>query len=346
MSAEDLFDDPIIIVPDDLVFELPELAADPVADPVEDLSASQPEELALEDDLDSAALVAPRLWLCLGLVAAVCFVVFVVYGWTYYTLPVGERPFHVADRLLRASGRLGLSFGVAGTVLMVLNLTYLIRKRLLGLEWLGSLRGWMGFHVVTGLVGPALILLHSGFAPYSAVGTLAFVAMLVVVCAGLIGRFIYALVPRSVEGKELDLEEVRRRVLQHESRLVRIGIDPAALVVGSPETPVTERRPLYQTVARIVRGDRESRRRLQQVKQALRKAKVGPHCRDRKLVARVVREFFRERQWLVRYQELRHLMGVWRYLHRWLAVLMLLVVLFHVVLAVRFGSLWVLGGTG
>ena len=39
----------------------------------------------------------------------------------------------------------------------------------------------MGFHTLAGLTGAALILFHANFIPYSALGLLAFSAMLIVV---------------------------------------------------------------------------------------------------------------------------------------------------------------------
>ena len=59
----------------------------------------------------------------------------------------------------------------------------------------------------------------------------------------------------------------------------------------------------------------------------------------------LLKRLARERMWLERYRELRSLMGSWRFFHRWLALLMLAVVLCHVVIAFMFGDLWVLRGS-
>jgi cytochrome b561 len=48
--------------------------------------------------------------------------------------------------------------------------------------------------------------------------------------------------------------------------------------------------------------------------------------------------------WLDRHRELRSLMASWRFLHRWLALLMLAVILCHIVVAFKFGDLWILRG--
>jgi len=267
-----------------------------------------------------------------------------VAGLGYYRSPVAERPFHPDHPFLRPSGRLGLVFAAAGTGLMFLNLSYLARKRLGFLARAGRLRTWMDFHVLTGLVGPALIVLHSAFAPRSALGILSFSSMLVVVATGIVGRFIYARVPRSLEGRELEIEEVRKAIAHHRAEIEAAGVDLGVLD-GPPVDGVGHGDPppgLLASLRTVLRGDR----RMRDEYRALRATVLGsPVLRPRAgailpLAARLVRE----RLWLARYRELRGLMGSWRFFHRWLALLLLIVILFHIVLAWIFGDLWMLGG--
>lgn len=282
----------------------------------------------------------PRFLVILAVVACVFFASVLVVGWSYYTTPVQDRIFHPHHGILRPSGRLGLLAGVIGTWLMALNLTYLMRKRILWVRWLGPLKGWMDFHVLTGLVGPALILLHSAFAPYSALGTLSFAAMLIAVATGTVGRYIYARVPRSIEGHELEFDEVRKRLLAYQERLSEVGVSlaPVELDVGT----VSETRPagFLRSLAAVLRGGRDSRREYRELRSAVcSRRELVPY---RRRILPLLRKLCRERQWLLRYQELRSLMGHWRFFHRWLAVVMLLVVLFHIALAAKFGDLWIL----
>ncbi len=99
----------------------------------------------------------------------------------YYVLDAGQRALSPYHELLRPSGRAGLSYGVAGTIFMALNISYLIRKRLIAIAWPGLLRSWMAFHVFTGLLGSSLVVVHSAFLPRSALGILAFAALIIVV---------------------------------------------------------------------------------------------------------------------------------------------------------------------
>ncbi len=56
----------------------------------------------------------------------------------------------------------------------------------------------------------------------------------------------------------------------------------------------------------------------------------------------LLKQFCRERSWLLRYHELRGLLGSWRFFHRWLAIVMLAVAAFHIGLAIRYGDLWII----
>ena len=316
----------LVTIPEQVVGELPPKATETAG------TSSRPKTL----------FVMPRLFLAFGIASAVLFASLFVAGWSYYSLPVLHRPFHSLHPLLRSSGLVGLSAGAVGTGLMVLNLSYLVRKRLLNLKWLGSLRSWMSFHVLTGLVGPALIVFHTAFAPQSSLGILSFAAMLVVVGAGVLGRYIYGQVPRSLEGRELELVEARQRLEIYRKSLLQLEVSSSLLESEAQPAVPEEAGGLLTTLVRVLYGDRESHREFRQLRRAVRSNReLRPHA---KTIIPLLRKLCKERQWLTRYQELRSLMGAWRFLHRWLAILLFLVVLFHVVLAVNFGELWIFGG--
>ncbi len=71
---------------------------------------------------------------------------------------------------------------------------YSLRKLRSDARW-GSTAAWLRFHMVTGLVGPYMVLLHTAMR-FSGLAGLAMLLTVVVVASGLIGRYIYTLVPR------------------------------------------------------------------------------------------------------------------------------------------------------
>jgi hypothetical protein len=257
----------------------------------------------------------------------------------YYLLPVVQRPLQPAHEFLRSSGYGGLSFGAVGTVLIFLNLSYLVRKELLHVQWLGNLRSWMSFHVVTGLIGGLFILLHSSFLLRSALGTIAFLAFAIVITTGVVGRYIYAHTPRSLEGTELEIDEVRKRLKEYRATLEKMGMPQELFkTILEPLRPTTENKGILGSLAGMITGDRQLKRtyadlhKIVQTSPALRP--LGPDIMPLAL------RYYKELQWLYRFQELRGMMGSWRFFHRWLAILMVSAVIFHVVVAATMGNLW------
>jgi hypothetical protein len=229
----------------------------------------------------------------------------VYIGADYYHLPAAARPAHPQHALLRSSGTIGLACGIAGTALFLVNLSYLLRKRLLSLPWLGTLRAWMGMHLVSGTLGALLILFHSAFLPRSAIGLLALVGLGIVIGTGLVGRYLYALVPRARDGHEMEAPELRAHLLALRKELDAAGI-PEELLGGRKELRILKQR---------LRGRPEAR------------------------LLPLAREFSRDRRRLARLNELRALLGSWRFFHRWLAIVMLILAAFHIAIALRFGDL-------
>ncbi len=288
-----------------------------------------------------------RVWLAfvaMGLLSAGALAGVGLGGWDYYALPAAERPLHPRHDLLRSSGLVGLSCGLAGTALILFNLSYLVRKRLAHVTWLGTLRSWMHFHVWSGLTGAGFIVLHCSFLPRSSLGILALAGLGVVVVTGVVGRYIYSNVPRSLAGRELDREEVRERLAKLRERLEAWGVEARLLEPPAAPAGLGPAKGVLARLAAVVAGNRTTRddyRRLQASLQAQPELKaIAPR------ILPAARRFYRGRQWLARYTELRALMGSWRFLHRWLAIVMLVLALFHIVLAIRFGDLWILGGRG
>jgi hypothetical protein len=95
-----------------------------------------------------------------------------------------------------ASGLVGHGIGVVGFVLMLMTETlYSIRKLLIDARW-GSMAAWLRFHMVTGLVGPYMVLLHTAVR-FQGLAGVAMLLTVVVVVSGVIGRYIYTAMPRT-----------------------------------------------------------------------------------------------------------------------------------------------------
>jgi hypothetical protein len=94
------------------------------------------------------------------------------------------------------SGLVGHGIGIAGFILMLMTATlYSLRKLRADARW-GSTAGWLRFHMVTGLVGPYMVLLHTA-TKFNGLAGLTMLLTVVVVISGLVGRYLYTRVPRT-----------------------------------------------------------------------------------------------------------------------------------------------------
>lgn len=113
----------------------------------------------------------------------------------------------------RASGDLtaetgaGYLLGIVGGAMMLILLIYPLRKRLPGLRVLGGVPGWFRFHMILGIAGPILVILHSNFKLGSLNSSIALATMLVVASSGLVGRFLYGRIHHGLYGRRAQLRE-------------------------------------------------------------------------------------------------------------------------------------------
>ena len=93
---------------------------------------------------------------------------------------------------------------------------YPLRKRWAWLGRQGSSRHWLDIHVLLGLSAPFIIALHSSFKFHGFAGV-AFWIMLAVSISGVIGRYLYAQIPRRVNAAEIsrrELQEMHQNLAQ------------------------------------------------------------------------------------------------------------------------------------
>lgn len=83
-------------------------------------------------------------------------------------------------------------------MMLMTETLYSLRKRAMRRPR-GSMRAWLQFHIVTGIVGSYLVVLHSAWSFNGLAGWLTFMTI-VVVASGFVGRYIYTAVPRTADG--------------------------------------------------------------------------------------------------------------------------------------------------
>jgi hypothetical protein len=96
-----------------------------------------------------------------------------------------------------------------GTLLIIIGVFgYIAKKKYRALARFGRLKYWLEFHIFLCSLGPVMILYHTAF-KFGGLVSISFWSMVAVVASGVIGRFIYIQIPRTIEGRELSLYEIQ-----------------------------------------------------------------------------------------------------------------------------------------
>jgi len=162
-----------------------------------------------------------------------------VYGFDYYLLGLVQRPFSPKYMILRPSGSLGLWLGVLGAVMFLGIFLYPLRKRWNWLRRQGNTRHWLDFHVLLGLTAPLIIAFHSSF-KFRGIAGMAFWIMSAVALSGIVGRYLYGQIPRSLTAAELSMKEAQDLLAQWSQQLDAQKVVPAAALASFFDLPGAE----------------------------------------------------------------------------------------------------------
>jgi hypothetical protein len=131
-----------------------------------------------------------------------------INGYEYYSTTLEERFFDAQHNILKPSGNWGHGFGIVGTLMMITGVSiYMARKRFRILFNFGYLKHWLELHIFLCTVGPVLVLYHTAF-KFGGIVSISFWSMVLVVLSGVVGRFIYVQIPRTIQGHEMGINAV------------------------------------------------------------------------------------------------------------------------------------------
>lgn len=268
--------------------------------------------------------------------AAVGAVVFVgLGGWEYYRAPLGTRGYLPEHALLRPSGPIGLTLGVAGVVSMLMTLPYAVRKRWKPLARVGTVKQWLEVHIFFGIVGPVLITMHTSF-KFNGLISVGYWLMMTVWASGFVGRYLYVRIPKTIRGVELSLVQVGDRVTELQRQLHAAKLPDAIRreldAFDEAVTPTVGRTP---GAIDLFFGELRVRARLMLLRRHLRAAGV-----DVASIAALV-DLATERATLARrmahLKRTRHLFELWHVFHRPLVYGLFGIVVLHVGVALYLG---------
>jgi thioredoxin reductase/Pyruvate/2-oxoacid:ferredoxin oxidoreductase delta subunit len=260
-----------------------------------------------------------------------------IAGWHYYKIPVAQRRYSPSHAMLRPAGPWGHGIGIVATLVMMSNFLYAVRKRVRAFKGAGPIRGWLTFHQFVGFMSPLTIAFHAAFQSNNTVATSTAVALGIVVITGIIGRFIYGLIP-SAEGRASELGELSARFERLKQRVTKMTEGTTDVLRVNSLLDRAIEKPTRGVVGQLMYLPWQHLRdagELRRVRPLF--AKKG-HYRD------FVDAFHRMRTLQVQvgfFKNLKKLMSVWRVLHVILAVVLVVLIAGHIALSLYLGYMWI-----
>lgn len=279
----------------------------------------------------------------IGLMVSIVFITFfllVNYGLSYYQLSLADRVYDSNHSSLKPSGAIGHGLGIVGSLLMIIGVsTYMARKRYRFMSRLGQLKHWLEFHIFLCTLGPILVLFHTAF-KFGGLVAVSFWSMVAVFLSGVIGRFIYIQIPRTIEGRELSLNEVREMKTDVAGILktsYQLDEDSFSIIVESIKKKIElyHRNPLV----RYIRKHRDDRRSIRSVRNVLKKNKLSG--KDQKKIMSLVRNDISLNRRIERLALMQNLFKYWHVAHLPFAIVMLIIMIIHVGVTLTFGYRWI-----
>lgn len=279
------------------------------------------------------------LYLLIGIAA---FVYLGYAGYSYYLTPYEERFFHPLHSILKPSGIIGHGLGIIGSLMMIVGVVlYMVRKRVKSFARVGAIKNWLELHIFLCSLGPVLVLFHTAF-KFGGIVALSFWCMVAVVISGVIGRFIYVQIPRSIRGNEYSMEELKMlnqsfsEKLKNEfnmdnSLLAKLEYFASLKVYKSPN--------LFSIIPLTIKDHLANKKILTELKTHLRSENISDKsinqivaiCNSKLVLSRKI-SLLNSVQEMFRY---------WHIIHLPFAIVMLLIMILHVGIAVAFGYRWI-----
>lgn len=111
-----------------------------------------------------------------------------------------------------AASPAGYWLGVVGGCAMLVVFLYPMRKRLAFMRGWGATKPWFIAHMVCGIAGPLVVLVHCGFQIGSINAGVALTCTLLVAASGIIGRFVYVRIHHGLSGAHWTLAELQAAI--------------------------------------------------------------------------------------------------------------------------------------
>lgn len=200
----------------------------------------------------------------------------------------------------------------------------------------GLLKHWLEFHIFLCTLGPLMVLFHTAF-KFGGLVSISFWNMVAVFFSGIAGRFIYLQIPRTIEGRELSLSEVKnlRTDVNQGIRSVA-GMSEQLIEVLTKTMEDGENARMTKGFVSAIFSDRSLVRKVDSLLK-VRGMEKGSRRKIRKLVASELSLNHR----IARLHKMQQLFRYWHVAHLPFALVMMVIMVIHVVVTILFGFKWI-----
>lgn len=278
------------------------------------------------------------------LIGFIAVIYFVLHGWSYYMLPIKEKPHSDLHLFLKPGGLWGHGFGIIGSLMILLLFIYSARKRhLLGFRW-GKIRNWLNMHIFLGVMGPLLITLHTA-GKLQGLVAISYFSMLAVIVSGVFGRYIYIQIPRDETGHELALDQIDERnekfnmMLSEQYKLPDIVIYK---INSMSRVKIAAHKKGLSALLAILKDDLSRPFRFRRLRKYLRNTYPDLPLRSSRLIIMYSKKktlLIRQRMFLDTVNSAFH---YWHVIHKPFAWTMIFIMFIHIGVVILMGYRWIL----
>jgi hypothetical protein len=265
-----------------------------------------------------------------------------INGFKYYSTPLEERFFNPEHELLKPSGALEHGFGIIGTLMMIVGVcVYMIRKRYRKFFNIGYLKHWLEFHIFLCSVGPVLVLYHTAF-KFGGIVSVSFWSMVLVVLSGVVGRFIYLQIPRTIQGQEISINELNSIKEKLAIKIRSVLSEDSTTLLGFEKIASAERYKTFHLSAAIgfiIKDYFEIRRVMRMFKTRIKLLGIGKS--ERKEIVKAARSEIVIARRIALLRTFHKLFHWWHIFHLPFAITMFVIMIIHVAVTIIFGYKWI-----
>jgi hypothetical protein len=278
----------------------------------------------------------------LYIVGFIVFINFLYNGSSFYLTPFKDRPHSEEYRDLRPAGIAGHGYGVIGSAMMILMMSYSLRKRVKIFRRWGMLSRWLDAHIYFGIMGPLLVVLHTAFKVQGLVAV-SFWSMVAVAGSGIFGRYLYLQIPRNIQGDELDIKELEASNSQYTDQLQKeynLSTETISSLEERESLKIPGNAGTIRVLVTVLANDVIRPFRFRRRQKEYGDLKHIPKIERKNIIRITHRKSLLARRVLL-LNHMQRLFHYWHVVHKPFALIMYCIMVVHIVVAVWTGYKWV-----